>query len=254
MTIADFQCKLRYGWIGLFGLLAWLDSSQAQDPLDRHTAGNRLTYLDEPCDPYYVGQSFPKLITPQWVGEQGVEAVVTLAIDDMRDPAHYEAYLRPILDRLKEIDGRAAVSIMTNQVDPNDEQVSRWIREGVTIDVHTIDHPCPCLQDSNFEQSSITTVSISCSKSQTIAPPHSECRVAIRSTHQVRDFGLRFSIARRQTGISFTGTVLFFRSSHQMTRSCQRIHFEMRMGDSDSTSTSPSPLSPIRFEIIPTPM
>ena len=153
MTIADFQCKLRYGWIGLLGLLAWLDSSQAQDPLDRHTAGNRLTYLDEPCDPYYVGQSFPKLITPQWVGEQGVEAVVTLAIDDMRDPAHYEAYLRPILDRLKEIDGRAAVSIMTNQVDPNDEQVSRWIREGVTIDVHTIDHPCPCLQDSNFEQS-----------------------------------------------------------------------------------------------------
>ena len=70
MTIADFQCKLRYGWIGLFGLLAWLDSSQAQDPLDRHTAGNRLTYLDEPCDPYYVGQSFPKLITPQWVGEK----------------------------------------------------------------------------------------------------------------------------------------------------------------------------------------
>ncbi|MEC8304717.1 MAG: polysaccharide deacetylase family protein, partial [Planctomycetota bacterium] len=144
MTIADFQCKLRYGWIGLLGLLAWLDSSQAQDPLDRHTAGNRLTYLDEPCDPYYVGQSFPKLITPQWVGEQGVEAVVTLAIDDMRDPAQYEAYLRPILDRLKKIDGRAAVSIMTNQVDPNDEQVSRWIREGVTIDVHTIDHPCPC--------------------------------------------------------------------------------------------------------------
>ena len=106
----------------------------------------------------------------------------------------------------------------------------------------------------NSQGKRITTVSISCSKSQTIAPPHSECRVAIRSTHQVRDFGQRFSIARRQTGNSFTGTVLFFRSSHQMTRSCQRIHFEMRMGDSDSTSTSPSPLSPIRFEIIPTPM
>ena len=52
MTIADFQCKLRYGWIGLLGLLAWLDSSQAQDPLDRHTAGIRLTYRDDPCDPY----------------------------------------------------------------------------------------------------------------------------------------------------------------------------------------------------------
>ena len=44
MTIADFQCKLRYGWIGLLGLLAWLDLSQAQDALDRHTMGNRLMY------------------------------------------------------------------------------------------------------------------------------------------------------------------------------------------------------------------
>ena len=43
-----------------------------------------------------------------------------LAIDDMRDPGRYEAYLRPILDRLKAIDGRAPVSIMTNQVEPKD--------------------------------------------------------------------------------------------------------------------------------------
>ncbi len=43
---------------------------------------------------------------------------MVLAIDDMRDPARYEAYLRPILNRLKAIDGRAPVSIMTNQVDP----------------------------------------------------------------------------------------------------------------------------------------
>ena len=65
------------------------------------------------ADPYYVSRTFPKLITPQWVGEEGVEAVVILAIDDMRDPAKYEAFLRPILDRLKKIDGRAPVSIMT---------------------------------------------------------------------------------------------------------------------------------------------
>ena len=45
--------------------------------------GNRLAYLDE-CDPYYVSRSFPKLITPQWVGEPEVEAVVVLAIDDDR--------------------------------------------------------------------------------------------------------------------------------------------------------------------------
>ena len=45
--------------------------------------GNRLAYLDE-SDPFYVSRSFPKLVTPQWVGEDGVEAVIVLAIDDMR--------------------------------------------------------------------------------------------------------------------------------------------------------------------------
>ena len=48
--------------------------------------GNRLAYLDG-VDPYYPHRDFPKLTTPQWVGEEGVEAVVILAIDDMRDNA-----------------------------------------------------------------------------------------------------------------------------------------------------------------------
>ena len=65
--------------------------------------GNRLAYLDGPLDPYYPHRDFPKLITPQWVGEEGVECVVTLAIDDMRESAKYEAFLRPILDRLKKM-------------------------------------------------------------------------------------------------------------------------------------------------------
>ncbi len=47
--------------------------------------GNRLAYLDE-CNPYYPSRTFPKLMTPMWVGEEGVEAVVVLAIDDMRGP------------------------------------------------------------------------------------------------------------------------------------------------------------------------
>lgn len=67
--------------------------------------GNRLAYLDG-HDIYYPHTKFPKLITPQWVGEDGVDAVVILAIDDMRDTAKYESYLRPILQRLKQIDGR----------------------------------------------------------------------------------------------------------------------------------------------------
>src|SRR3989442_3219601 len=83
----------------------------------KDNGANRLTYLDE-NHPFYVGASFPKLVTPQWVGELGVEAVVVLAIDDMRQPEPWEKFLRPILERLKQIDGRAPVSIMTVNVDP----------------------------------------------------------------------------------------------------------------------------------------
>ena len=130
--------------------------SLAQNLAGNTTKGNRISYLDRPCDPYYVGTHFPKLITPQWVGEEGVDAVVVLAIDDMRDPVRYEEYLRPIIKRLKEIDGRAPISIMTNQVNPNDKQVAQWVAEGLTIDIHTIDHPCPCLKDSDFGKAKAT--------------------------------------------------------------------------------------------------
>ncbi len=124
---------------------SWLSfclcAALAANPVD----GNRLAYLDG-HDIYYPHTKFPKLITPQWVGEDGVEAAVILAIDDMRDTAKYESYLRPILQRLKQIDGRAPVSIMTCKVDPNDPQLQTWLQEGVSLEVHTFDHPCPLLQ------------------------------------------------------------------------------------------------------------
>ena len=107
-----------------------------------------LSYLHE-NNPWYPHTEFPKLTTPQWVGEDGVDAVVVLAIDDMRDTAKYEAYLRPILQRLKQIDGRAPVSIMTCNVKPDDPQLQTWLDEGLSIEVHTIDHPCPILQGGN---------------------------------------------------------------------------------------------------------
>jgi putative membrane-bound dehydrogenase-like protein len=111
--------------------------------------GNRLASLDE-VDPYCPHRDFPKLVTPQWVGEPGVDAVVVLAIDDMRDPARYEAYLRPILNRLKRIDGRAPVSIMTNQVDPNDPRLQAFLKEGLSLECHTLTHPCPLLAKGDF--------------------------------------------------------------------------------------------------------
>src|SRR5438270_10787941 len=117
--------------------------------------GNRLAYLDDE-HPYHVGRQFPKLVTPQWVGEDGVDAVVVLAIDDMRGHEKWEAYLRPVLTRLQRIDGRAPVSIMTCQIDPNDPHLQKWLKEGVSLETHTIDHPCPLLAGGNIDKANST--------------------------------------------------------------------------------------------------
>ena len=127
-----------------------------QPSLNAVHADNPHGYLAEFSEPYYPHVDFPKLTTPQWVGESGVDAVVTLAIDDMRDTAKYEAYLRPILERLKTLQQHAPVSIMTCHVDPNDPQLQRWIAEGLSIEVHTVDHPCPCLQGNQFDTAKST--------------------------------------------------------------------------------------------------
>ena len=132
----------------LLALLAFLSTTAAHRTL-AETNANRLTYLDEP-DPFSVGLTFPKLTTPQWVGEPGVEAVVILAIDDMRDPQKYEMFLRPVLDRLKQIDGRAPLSIFCNQLDSQSPRLQAWLKEGLSLEVHTLTHPCPLLANSNF--------------------------------------------------------------------------------------------------------
>ena len=118
------------------------------------TNGNRLAYLDSD-DPFYPGRDFPRLITPQWVGEEGVEAVIILSIDDMRETPKYETFLRPILERLKKIDGRAPVSIMVNTVSPTNAQLQSWLKEGVSLECHTISHPCPLCQKGDFGAASL---------------------------------------------------------------------------------------------------
>jgi hypothetical protein len=96
------------------------------------SAANRLAYLDE-SDPFYVGLNFPKLTTPQWVGEPGVDAVIILAVDDMKETPKYETFLRPILDRLKQIDGRAPVSIMCTAIDSRNDKLQSWLKEGLSV-------------------------------------------------------------------------------------------------------------------------
>jgi len=108
-------------------------------------AGNRLTHLDEASNPYWVGIETARLTTPQWIGEPGVEAVIVLAIDDLRKAEVHEKFLRPIFERLKQIDGRAGMSLMTNAIEPDSPIVARWLAEGANLETHTDVHPCPCL-------------------------------------------------------------------------------------------------------------
>ncbi|MBN2475095.1 MAG: polysaccharide deacetylase family protein [Pirellulales bacterium] len=112
--------------------------------------GDWPTHLDGPCDPYAVGRETPKLVTPRWVGEPGVEAVVVLSTDDLRQPAKHEQFLRPILARLEQIDGRAPVSLMANRIDPGHPQLQAWLRQGASLEAHTFDHPCPLLQGGDL--------------------------------------------------------------------------------------------------------
>jgi putative membrane-bound dehydrogenase-like protein len=112
--------------------------------------GNRLTYLDSD-DPFYPHRDLARLTTPQWIGEAGVEAVVILSIDDLRETQKYEDYVRPVLERLKQIDGRAPFSIFCNTFDPADARFQSWLKEGVSLEVHTLAHPCPLLGKMNFD-------------------------------------------------------------------------------------------------------
>jgi VCBS repeat protein len=118
--------------------------------------GNRLVALDEPCAPYMVGLETPKLTTSQWVGAEGVEAVIVLAVDDLQDPAKYEQYIRPIVRRLKHFDTDAGMSLMATRVDAADPQLQTWLAEGVTVEPHTADHPCPCLQGKDLPAAKAT--------------------------------------------------------------------------------------------------
>ncbi len=110
-------------------------------------------------DPYRVGLGSARLTTPQWIGEPGVDAAVVLAVDDMgADPAKYETFLRPILDRLKAIDGRAPVSVMACRVDPKHPTLPRWLAEGVSIEGHTLDHPNPFWAEGDFDKAASTVL------------------------------------------------------------------------------------------------
>ena len=93
---------------------------------------NRLAHLDEPNNPWQVNIKSAKLITPQWIGEEGVQGVAVLAIDDMSgDGQNFRDYLTPIIERLKLIDGRGPVSITCNRPEPDHANMQWFLEQGV---------------------------------------------------------------------------------------------------------------------------
>lgn len=134
---------IRFASFGLLLALGLLTVTAADEP----RLGSRFVYLSE-RDPYYPDVNFPRLTTPMWVGEPGVDAVVLLSIDDMRDPEKYETFLRPLLRRLQEIDGRAPLSIFTCRAVPEQERLQQFLKEGLSLEIHTVRHPCPLLRTS----------------------------------------------------------------------------------------------------------
>ena len=120
--------------------------------------GSRFAYLDE-RDPYYPGLATAKLTTPMWIGEDGVEAVVQLSIDDMgrldpafrlmsyaKSPQFYHQFLQPAIERLQRIDGRAPISVYTLQAQADDPWFQRMLKEGLSIEAHTFTHAVPFLR------------------------------------------------------------------------------------------------------------
>lgn len=87
-------------------------------------------YRNHCTNPYWPSSASPKLTTPQWVGEDGVEAAAVLSIDDMHSIQPYRSFLEPILQHLEAIDGRVPLSIFTNQIDPEEPQLQRWLERG----------------------------------------------------------------------------------------------------------------------------
>ncbi len=126
-------------------------TSQSRKPEDQ-IDGNQLIYLETPLV-YYPHSRFPKLTTPMWIGEPGVETAIILSFDDMRHVKPYDQFLRPVLIRLNEIEGgRSPLSIMANWTRPKQPILRRWINDGITIEVHTTSHPCPLLQRHDFHR------------------------------------------------------------------------------------------------------
>ncbi len=114
----------------------WLALVCSAGSIDAVWAGdaNRLVELDGETS--WTGRpGEPKLITPQWVGEAGVECVVLLGVEADGVLAEWEPVVRPIVERLKQIDGRAPLSLFASDVEPSAPPLRAWLSDGVRVEV-----------------------------------------------------------------------------------------------------------------------
>ncbi len=114
----------------------WLALVCSAGSIDAVWAGdaNRLVELDGETS--WTGRpGEPKLITPQWVGEAGIECVVLLGVEADGVLAEWEPVVRPIVERLKQINGRAPLSLFARDVEPGAQPLRAWLSDGVRVEV-----------------------------------------------------------------------------------------------------------------------
>lgn len=113
--------------------------------------GNRLAYLDG-HDPFYPRSGTARLVTPQWIGEPGVDAAVVLTVDGLDDVTieQAEAYLTPVLERLRKIDGRSHLSVMVGALGPDDRRLRAWVDAGLGLESHPVRRTRPLLGRDGF--------------------------------------------------------------------------------------------------------
>ena len=69
MKISHVSASL-FAWVSLLAAVSSVHGEISTVPL-----GNRFVHLDEPNNPWQFARGSAELITPQWIGEKGVEAV-----------------------------------------------------------------------------------------------------------------------------------------------------------------------------------
>lgn len=113
--------------------------------------GNQLLYLEIPLV-YHPDSRFPKLTTPMWIGEAGIEAVIILSIDDLRNVDEFSGFLNTVFKGLDERKlPSIPMSLMSNHADPQHPLLQEWLKREITLEVHTTRHLCPLLQGYDLE-------------------------------------------------------------------------------------------------------